>query len=140
MVCLLLLASFLIGMDYNPKLQGTLAVVSVLLFIAGYAISLGSVCWVIMTEVVPHQLRDKAYSVFMNTSWLCVLVTSLGTLEGVLLLICCCGFVMLWFRMIAIDGLGGMHGGLSDEEKDLAQKHGVALLYFVLFGTLRGVS
>jgi hypothetical protein len=41
-----------------------------------------AVVWVVMAEVVPNQLRDKAFSIFLNVSWLCVLITSMGTLEG----------------------------------------------------------
>jgi hypothetical protein len=90
-----------------------------------------------MTEVVPHQLRDKAYSVFLNTTWLCVLATSLGTLEGACFLHiagCSLSKILCCIVSIAIDGLGGMHHNMTDEDRNTAQKHGVALLYFILFG------
>jgi hypothetical protein len=34
---------------------------------------------------------------------------------------------------LAIDGLGGMHHNMTDEDRNTAQKHGVGLLYFILF-------
>jgi hypothetical protein len=35
--------------------------------------------------------------------------------------------------LAAIDGLGGMHHSMTDEAVVTAQKHGVALLYFIIF-------
>lgn len=41
--------------------------------------------------------------------------------------------------LIAIDGLGGVHSGMSDDVKNNAERHGVGILYF-LFSILCGVA
>ena len=45
------LSTVLVAANDNPALQGPVAVASVLVFVVGFAIGLGAVCWVIMSEV-----------------------------------------------------------------------------------------
>jgi SP family xylose:H+ symportor-like MFS transporter len=68
--------------ETDTKVQGLVAMFAVLVFIAGFACSFGPIVWVVMAEVVPDSVRDKAFSIFLNVSWLCVLVSSMGTLLG----------------------------------------------------------
>ena len=70
--------------------QGIIAVLATLTYVFGFAIGLGSVAWVIMSEIVPIRIRTKAFSLFVSINWACNLIIGLLTLT-------------------AIDGLGGMH-------------------------------
>jgi sugar porter (SP) family MFS transporter len=47
-----------------------LALASLLLFIAGYAIGLGPVFWLMISEVFPQRLRSKAMSITTIANWL----------------------------------------------------------------------
>jgi MFS family permease len=112
---LALLSPVLLAMNNNTQAQGALAVVAVLIYVIGFAVGLGAVCWVIMTEVIPDRLRVKAISIFLNVSWACNLVISMVTLP-------------------AIDLLGGVKAGMDDEETSDAEKKGVSFLYFIFLG------
>ncbi|MEU4214167.1 sugar porter family MFS transporter [Actinoplanes sp. NPDC026623] len=47
-----------------------LALVSLLVFIAGYAVGLGPVFWLMISEIFPQRLRSKSMSVTTVTNWL----------------------------------------------------------------------
>ena len=112
MVGLLLLSSILYAADSEPTVQGIIAVVAVLIFIAGFAIGLGAVVWVLMSEMMPDRLRVKAMSLFLSINWGANLIISLCTLT-------------------AIDGLGGAKTTMSDDERNAHEKKGVAYVYFI---------
>eukprot|EP01039_Chlorochromonas_danica_P000134 gene132-142_t len=92
--------------------QGAIAVVAVLIYVFGYAIGLGAVVWVILSEIMPTRLRMKAVSLFLSINWAANLAISMLTLT-------------------AIDGLGGVHSGMDDDAEGQAQKKGVAILYII---------
>ena len=96
-------------------MQGLIAVLAVLIFVTGFALGLGAVVWAVMSELMPTRLRVKAISLFLSVNWGSNLVVGLLTLS-------------------AIDGLGGVQSGMDDEEKEDAEKKGVALMYFVFAG------
>ena len=100
------------GDKAGASTQGIIAVIAVLVYVFGFAIGLGAVCWVIMSEVIPTRLRTKAVSLFLCINWGCNLVIGLLTLP-------------------AIDALGGVKSGMDDDEKSSAEKVGVAILYFI---------
>ncbi|PRY20161.1 sugar porter family MFS transporter [Pseudosporangium ferrugineum] len=47
-----------------------LALVSLLVFIAGYAVGLGPVFWLMISEIFPQRLRSRAMSLTTVTNWL----------------------------------------------------------------------
>jgi SP family xylose:H+ symportor-like MFS transporter len=49
---------------------GILALISVLLFIASFAMSLGPVVWVMISEIFPNSIRDKAMSIAVAANWI----------------------------------------------------------------------
>jgi MFS family permease len=114
------------------------AVISVLSYIVGYAVGLGAVAWVVLSEIVPTRIRGKAFSLFVSVNWLCNLVISLLTLSGSrkppLPVTLTNGEIL--YTVAAIDGLGGVTSTMDDDSV-LAdhQKRGVSLLY-VVFGTI----
>ncbi len=98
------------GTDKSPSaLQGYAAVGGVLLYIIGFAVGMGAVTWVLLSEILLPRVRAKAYSIFVAESWVFNLIIAMTTLS-------------------AIKGLGG--GGSDDQ-----QRHGVAWL-FVIFGAI----
>jgi sugar porter (SP) family MFS transporter len=114
---LLVLASVLNYGDDVPTFQGYMAVLSALIFVIGYAVGLGSVVWVLMSEMMPNRLRVKALSLFLSINWFCNLMIALFTLP-------------------MIDLFGGVVGlGYTDDDMALtkAEKKGVAVLYYIFF-------
>lgn len=105
---LLTLGLCLLLLDDHASAQGALAIVGVLLYIAGFAVGPGVVLFVLLGELVPTAIRSKAFGTFMAANWTCALLLSLLTLT-------------------TIEGLGG---GPSDAEK----KHGAAIMYLIFGG------
>lgn len=115
-VALLALALALLATGLSEQAQGALAVAAVLVYVAGFAIGVGAVMWVVMCEVMDQRVRSKAFGLFISINWGINLLIGLLTLS-------------------AIDELGGVKRGMTDEDKAVAEKKGVAWL-FVVFGAL----
>lgn len=117
LAALVVLSSVLLAVtgDANETTQGVVAIISILVFVFGYAIGLGAVSWVVMAEVMPTHLRTKAYGMFVSISYGCNLIIGLLTLT-------------------AIHGLGGVTADMDDDETSTANKNGVAYLYLILAG------
>ncbi|OQR87890.1 Major Facilitator Superfamily (MFS) [Achlya hypogyna] len=102
----------------SDKLQGVLAVVCVLVFVAGFAIGLGAVIWhravpslnanagarVVLGELTPSAIRSRAMGVFMAISYACNVFVATCTL--------------------------GMIKALGAGHKDV-EKNGIAKLYLI---------
>ncbi|KAJ0411011.1 hypothetical protein ATCC90586_003613 [Pythium insidiosum] len=105
-VALLALSTSLLYLNDNLKLQGLLAVTAVLLFVAGFAVGLGAVVWVLLADITPVAIRSRAFSIFMGVSYNCNIVIAVFTLS-------------------AINALG---------TGDNPEKNGIAKLYLILCG------
>ncbi|CAM9194217.1 unnamed protein product [Phaeothamnion confervicola] len=105
----------LLTLNAAPRVQGVLSVVAALAYITGFAIGFGAVGWVVIAEIVPSRVRSKAYGLFVSTNWALNLLISLTTLT-------------------AISELGGVIDGSTKEDKEAAQKVGVAFLYLIFCG------
>eukprot|EP00604_Paraphysomonas_vestita_P001944 CAMPEP_0174821704 /NCGR_PEP_ID=MMETSP1107-20130205/9207_1 /TAXON_ID=36770 /ORGANISM="Paraphysomonas vestita, Strain GFlagA" /LENGTH=521 /DNA_ID=CAMNT_0016039023 /DNA_START=23 /DNA_END=1588 /DNA_ORIENTATION=+ len=114
-VSLLILSITLLVANDAQKLQGFIAVFAVLFFVIGFAIGLGAVSWVIMSEIMSTRLRTKAFGLFVSVNWGFNLVIGLTTLP-------------------AIDFLGGTKSSMDDDETSDARKEGVAYMYIILAG------
>lgn len=68
LVSLIVLSSVLIQGSSGPT-SGLIAVITVLVYIIGFAFGLGAVCWVVMSEIMPTNLRAKAMSLFLSINW-----------------------------------------------------------------------
>jgi len=68
---LLLLSFVLVFYNSNESAQGAIAVVATLIYVFGFAIGLGAVAWVVMSEIVPTRIRTKAFSLFVSINWGC---------------------------------------------------------------------
>jgi len=62
----------IIGLGFFIYFQsfGVWALISVLLFIASFAMSLGPVVWVMIAEIFPNSIRDKAMSIAVAANWI----------------------------------------------------------------------
>ena len=65
--------------------QGVLAVISVLTFVAGFAVGLGATVWTIMSEVLPTRVRSKVRAVLghVSTPMLLFVLNNGATMCGV---------------------------------------------------------
>ena len=116
-IALAVLSSILLvpSTSIDGTVQGMIAVVAVLIYVAGYAIGFGAIIWTILAEVLPTRIRMKAMSLFLSINWASNLVIGLVTLS-------------------AIDGLGGVRSDMDDDESENAQKTGVGALYLIFAG------
>ncbi|KAF0694910.1 Aste57867_14252 [Aphanomyces stellatus] len=64
----------------SGKIQGVLAVICVLVFVAGFAIGLGAVIWVVLGEITPSSIRSRAMGFFMAVSYACNIFVATCTL------------------------------------------------------------
>lgn len=69
MVSLLCLAGLSVG---SFSFTGHLSVLLLMVYVFGFSIGLGPVTWVLLAEIYPSQLREKAMSVALFINWLCV--------------------------------------------------------------------
>ena len=103
MILPLLTMTIVLLVDIEKEIQGAIAIACVVIFIVGFAIGLGAVSWVIVSEIVPARIRAKCNGLFVSINWFINILISI-------------------FTLTAIEHLGG---GNSDDQK----KRGVAILY-----------
>ncbi|MDB9782741.1 sugar porter family MFS transporter [Winogradskyella sp.] len=60
---------FLLGITLQQNSVGVLSLVGVLLFIASFALSMGPVVWVLLSEMFPNKIRSVAMSVAVAAQW-----------------------------------------------------------------------
>lgn len=109
-VALIALSSALLS--ETSALQSVIAVAAVLIYVSGFAVGLGAVCWVMMCELVPTRSRSKAMSLFLFINWI-------GN------------FFIGLFSLDVIEGLGNANDSMSDDELQAAEKKGVAYMYLI---------
>lgn len=63
------LGMLVLGSAFFLKLSPVLALMSMLLYIASFAISWGPVCWVLLAEIFPNSIRGKALSIAVAVQW-----------------------------------------------------------------------
>jgi SP family arabinose:H+ symporter-like MFS transporter len=64
MICL-----SVIGYAFYTHTSGPLVLIFVLLYVAAFAVSLGAVLWVILSEIFPSRVRGKAVAIGTMTHW-----------------------------------------------------------------------
>eukprot|EP01039_Chlorochromonas_danica_P012964 gene12964-14947_t len=119
LAALIVLAAVLLSDHISEKTQGDIAVAAVLVYVAGFAVSLGAVPWTIISEIMPTRPRVKAVSLFLSINWGANLLIGLLTLT-------------------AIDNLGGVKNGMDDDAQAQAETKGVGYLYMI-FGILTAI-
>jgi MFS family permease len=63
--------------------QGYIAVISTLIFVIGFAMGIGPVSWVVMTEILHTRLRSKAFGLFLQINSGFNLVIGAATLTAI---------------------------------------------------------
>jgi SP family xylose:H+ symportor-like MFS transporter len=63
-------AMFALGGAFALQVKGVMALLCMLLYIAGFAVSWGPVVWVLLSEIFPNQIRGKAMAVAVAAQWI----------------------------------------------------------------------
>ena len=61
---------FALGTDFWLGGKGMVALVAMLVYTAGFAVSWGPVTWVLLSEIFPNQIRGKAMAVAVAAQWI----------------------------------------------------------------------
>ena len=69
-------AMFALGGAFALQVKGVMALLCMLLYIAGFAVSWGPVVWVLLSEIFPNQVRGKAMAVAVAAQWIANFIVS----------------------------------------------------------------
>ena len=64
------ISMFALGFSFFNESLGTIALVSMLIYVASFAMSWGPVTWVLLSEIFPNSIRGKALAVAVAVQWL----------------------------------------------------------------------
>ncbi len=59
-----------LGLSIYLKKMGTVSLIAILVFIGSFALSLGPVVWVLLSEIFPNSIRSVAMSIAVAAQWL----------------------------------------------------------------------
>ncbi|MEL0643168.1 sugar porter family MFS transporter [Olleya sp. Ti.3.14] len=65
----MIIGFLLLGVTLQQKSVGMLSLIGVLIFIASFALSMGPVVWVLLSEMFPNKIRSVAMSVAVAAQW-----------------------------------------------------------------------
>ncbi|GAA3653188.1 sugar porter family MFS transporter [Flavivirga jejuensis] len=65
----MIIGFLLLGITLQQQSVGILSLLGVLIFIAAFALSMGPVVWVLLSEMFPNKIRSVAMSVAVATQW-----------------------------------------------------------------------
>lgn len=63
-------AMILLGISFQSKSMGIFALLCMLLYVAGFAMSWGPVTWVLLSEIFPNKIRGKAMAIAVAVQWI----------------------------------------------------------------------
>jgi SP family xylose:H+ symportor-like MFS transporter len=63
-------AMIALGAAFALQIKGVVALLCMLFYIAGFAVSWGPVTWVLLSEIFPNQIRGKAMAVAVAAQWI----------------------------------------------------------------------
>jgi SP family xylose:H+ symportor-like MFS transporter len=69
-------AMIALGGTFALQVKGMAALLCMLLYIAGFAVSWGPVTWVLLSEIFPNQIRGKAMAVAVAAQWVANFIVS----------------------------------------------------------------
>jgi MFS transporter, SP family, xylose:H+ symportor len=69
-------AMITLGFLFQVKAVGTFALIAVLVYIAGFALSWGPVTWVLLSEMFPNAIKNKALAIAVAAQWIANLFVS----------------------------------------------------------------
>jgi MFS transporter, SP family, xylose:H+ symportor len=65
-----------LGMEFWLGGKGMVALVCMLVYTAGFAVSWGPVTWVLLSEIFPNQIRGKAMALAVAVQWIANYIVS----------------------------------------------------------------
>jgi SP family xylose:H+ symportor-like MFS transporter len=69
-------AMIALGCLFNAKIVGLGALIAVVVYIAGFALSWGPVAWVMLSEMFPNAIKGKAMGIAVAAQWIANLMVS----------------------------------------------------------------
>ncbi len=69
-------AMIALGCLFNAKIVGLAALIAVVVYIAGFALSWGPVAWVMLSEMFPNAIKGKAMGLAVAAQWIANLLVS----------------------------------------------------------------
>jgi SP family xylose:H+ symportor-like MFS transporter len=69
-------AMIALGCLFNAKVVGLGALIAVVVYIAGFALSWGPVAWVMLSEMFPNSIKGKAMGLAVAAQWIANLLVS----------------------------------------------------------------
>jgi len=69
-------AMIALGCLFNAKIVGLGALIAVVVYIAGFALSWGPVAWVMLSEMFPNAIKGKAMGIAVAAQWIANLLVS----------------------------------------------------------------
>lgn len=69
-------AMIALGFLFQARMMGTPALGAVILYIAGFAFSWGPVTWVLLSEIFPNAIKNKAMAIAVAAQWITNLLVS----------------------------------------------------------------
>ena len=69
-------AMIALGFLFQAKAVGTFALIAVVVYIAGFALSWGPVTWVLLSEMFPNAIKNKALAIAVAAQWVANLLVS----------------------------------------------------------------
>src|SRR3984957_10786707 len=70
------IAMIMLGFLFQAKAVGTVALTAVVVYIAGFALSWGPVTWVLLSEMFPNSIKNKALAIAVAAQWIANLLVS----------------------------------------------------------------
>lgn len=64
------LSGMALALFFLPLMQGSFSLISVMVYIAFFAISLGPCAWLVISEIYPKEIRGRAMGVAIGVNWL----------------------------------------------------------------------
>jgi SP family xylose:H+ symportor-like MFS transporter len=65
-----------LGVSFAAGSTGVFALVAILVYIAGFAVSWGPVVWVLLAEIFPNSIKDRAMAIAVAVQWIANLFVS----------------------------------------------------------------
>jgi SP family xylose:H+ symportor-like MFS transporter len=69
-------AMITLGFMFKNNAEGTGPLLAAILYIAGFALSWGPVCWVLLSEMFPNSIKNRALSIAVAAQWIANLFVS----------------------------------------------------------------
>jgi SP family xylose:H+ symportor-like MFS transporter len=69
-------AMFWLGAIFNLQALGSMALVAMVLYVAGFAMSWGPVVWVLLAEIFPNPIKGQALAIAVAAQWVANVVVS----------------------------------------------------------------